>query len=470
MKYFQRALGLLASCLAVSVHASETPAMSKGEYLTRAADCVACHVVPGGKPFAGGLEFKLPFGSLYSPNITPDKETGIGNWTDDEFVDALQKGVGKDGKHYYPAFPYTSYTLMSREDILAIKGYLFSLEPVRQAPPENKLSFPFNQRWGMMFWNMIFASNERFVPDPKQSAEWNRGRYLAEGAAHCSTCHTPRGALMQEQKSRHLSGGQVGAWYAPDITNDKVHGIGSWSQEDLVTYLKTGRLDHRAQAAGSMAEAISYSFQHLTEADLNAIATYVRSVPSSDPTAVSSMTRFDRGEADNNLSGFRGKGFAAGIKGDHSGAQIFTANCASCHGFNAQGTTDGYYPSLFHNAATAGDNSVNLISAILNGVDRHTQDGHVFMPPFGDEANAVVSLDNVQVASLANYILRDYGNIKLTVNPEDVQVVRDGGPRSNIVTLARIGIAAGAVVLVAVLLLVGLLVRGRRKVADLKST
>ena len=161
MNVFNTALGLVAGLLASTVYASDTPAMSKGEYLTRAADCVACHVVPGGKPYAGGLEFKLPFGSLYSPNITPDKETGIGNWTDDEFVDALQKGVGKDGKHYYPAFPYTSYTLMSREDILAIKGYLFSLEPVKQMPPENKISFPFNQRWGMMFWNAIFAGKDR---------------------------------------------------------------------------------------------------------------------------------------------------------------------------------------------------------------------------------------------------------------------------------------------------------------------
>mgnify|MGYP000265027003 CR=1 FL=1 len=446
--------------------------IDKGRYLATASDCVACHTNhAGGKPMAGGLAMASPVGTIVSTNITPSKAFGIGNYSEPEFADAVRKGVRADGANLYPAMPYVSYAVMSDDDIHALYAYFMQgVEPVDEKAPDTSLPFPMNIRASMMGWNMLFRPSGPLADDPKQSAEWNRGRYLAEGAAHCSTCHTPRGALMQEQKSRHLSGGQVGAWYAPDITNDKVHGIGSWSQEDLVTYLKTGRLDHRAQAAGSMAEAISYSFQHLTEADLNAIATYVRSVPSSDPTAVSSMTRFDRGEADNNLSGFRGKGFAAGIKGDHSGAQIFTANCASCHGFNAQGTTDGYYPSLFHNAATAGDNSVNLISAILNGVDRHTQDGHVFMPPFGDEANAVVSLDNVQVASLANYILRDYGNIKLTVNPEDVQVVRDGGPRSNIVTLARIGIAAGAVVLVAVLLLVGLLVRGRRKVADLKST
>jgi mono/diheme cytochrome c family protein len=267
---------------------------------------------------------------------------------------------------------------------------------------------------------------------------------------------------MQEQKSLNLTGGQVGAWYAPDITNDKGHGIGSWSQEDLVTYLKTGKLENRAQAAGSMAEAISYSFQHLTDADLNAIATYVRSVPSANARQASGITRFDKGSAGNDMAAFRGKNYADGLKGDHAGAQIFAANCASCHGYNAQGTKDGYYPSLFHNAATAGDNSINVISAILNGVDRHTEAGHVFMPPFGDQANAVVQLNNVEVASLSNYLLAQYGNDKLTVTPEEVQVLREGGPKSNIVQLARIGMGAGAV---AALLLVVSFVwyRARRK-------
>jgi hypothetical protein len=146
----------------------------------------------GGKPFAGGLAFKLPFGTLYSPNITADAETGIGKWSDDDFVSAVQQGVGKDGKHYYPAFPYTSYSKMPREDILAIKAYLFSLAPVKQAPKDNDLSFPFNQRWGMLFWNMVFLDNQRYVADPQQSAQWNRGAYLVEGPGHCGECHSPR--------------------------------------------------------------------------------------------------------------------------------------------------------------------------------------------------------------------------------------------------------------------------------------
>ncbi|WJH41463.1 cytochrome c [Aliirhizobium terrae] len=325
-----------------------------------------------------------------------------------------------------------------------------------------------NIRASMMGWNMLFRPNEMHKDDPAQSAEWNRGKYLAEGAAHCSTCHTPRGVFMQEDKSLNLTGGQVGAWYAPDITNDPVHGIGSWSQQDLVTYLKTGKLDNRAQAAGSMAEAISYSFQHLTDADLNAIATYVRSVSSTKAAGATGTTRFDKGAAGNDMAAFRGGKYANGLAGDHAGAQIFAANCASCHGANAQGTKDGYYPSLFHNAATAGDNSVNVISAILNGVDRHTEAGHVFMPPFGDQTNAVVQLSNVEVASLSTYLLAQYGNDKLKVTPEDVQVIREGGPKSNLIQMARIGMGVGAAAAVIVLLAAMFWLR-KRKARPTKS-
>lgn len=338
---------------------------------------------------------------------------------------------------------------MTDEDIHALYAYFMQgVDPVDEKAPETNLPFPMNIRASMIGWNMLFRPNEVHKDDPNQSTEWNRGKYLAEGAAHCSTCHTPRGTFMQEQKSLNLTGGQVGPWYAPDITNDKVHGIGTWSQEDLVTYLKTGKLGNKAQAAGSMAEAISYSFQHLTDADLNAIATYVRSVPSAKAGETTGATRFDKGEAGNDMAAFRGKDYADGLKGDHAGAQIFAANCASCHGYNAQGTKDGYYPSLFHNAATAGDNSINVISAILNGVDRHTEAGHVFMPPFGDQVNAVVQLNNVEVAALSNYLLAQYGNEKLNVTPEDVQVIREGGPKSNMIQLARIGLGMGAAAVV----------------------
>lgn len=436
--------------------------IEKGRYLATASDCVACHTNhDGGKPMAGWLAMASPVGTIMSTNITPSKQFGIGNYSEAQFADAVRKGVRGNGANLYPAMPYVSYSNMTDEDIHALYAYFMQgVEPVDEKAPETKLPFPMNIRASLMGWNLLFRPNEVHKDDPSQSAEWNRGKYLAEGAAHCSTCHTPRGVFMQEQKSLNLTGGQVGAWYAPDITNDKVHGIGSWSQEDLATYLKTGKLENRAQAAGSMAEAVSYSFQHLTDADLNAIATYVRSVPSAKAGEATGTTRFDKGSAGSDMAAFRGGRYAEGLKGDHAGAQIFAANCASCHGYNAQGTKDGYYPSLFHNAATAGDNSINVISAILNGVDRHTEAGHVFMPPFGDQVNAVVQLNNVEVASLSNYLLAQYGNDKLTVTPEDVQVIREGGPKSSIVQLARIGVGAGVA---AVLLLVVGFVRYRAR-------
>jgi mono/diheme cytochrome c family protein len=445
--------------------------IDKGRYLATASDCVACHTNHnGGKPMAGGLPMASPVGTIMSTNITPSKEFGIGNYSEAQFADAVRKGIRADGANLYPAMPYVSYSVMTDDDIHALYAYFTQgVDPVEEKAPDTVLPFPMNIRASMMGWNLLFRPNAIHVDDPAQSAEWNRGKYLAEGAAHCSTCHTPRGVLMQEQKNLNLSGGQVGAWYAPDITNDPVHGIGSWSQEELVTYLKTGRLDNRAQAAGSMAEAISYSLQHMTDADLNAIATYVRSVPSTSAApSTSESTRFNHGKASNELPGFRGRGFEAGMKGDHAGAQIFTGNCASCHGYNAQGTGDGYYPSLFGNAATAGDNPNNLIAAILYGVDRHTEEEHVFMPPFGDQSNAVVALNNVEVASLSNYILGHYGNEKLAVTPDDVQVIREGGPRSNLLLMARIGMGAGAVVALIVIVLF-FVIRNKRKTARLKT-
>ncbi len=454
----------LASFVPAAAQEFSKELIEKGRYLATASDCVACHTNhDGGKPMAGGLPMASPVGTIMSTNITPSKEFGIGNYTEAQFSDAVRKGIRGDGANLYPAMPYVSYSNMTDEDIHALYAYFMQgVQPVDEKSPETNLPFPMNFRASMMGWNMLFRPNEVHKDDPGQSAEWNRGKYLAEGAAHCSTCHTPRGIFMQEQKSLNLTGGQIGAWYAPDITNDPVHGIGSWTQAELVTYLKTGKLENKAQAAGSMAEAISYSFQHLTDADLNAIATYVRSVPSANAAGTTGATRFDKGAPGNDMAAFRGKDYADGLKGDHAGAQIFAANCASCHGYNAQGTRDGYYPSLFHNAATAGDNSVNVISAILNGVDRHTEDEHVFMPPFGDQANAVVQLTNVEVASLSNYLLAQYGNDKLTVTPEDVQVIREGGPKSNMVQMARIGMGAG--VAAVVLLLAGLIwYRSRRK-------
>lgn len=438
--------------------------VDQGKYLATASDCTACHTAPGGKPMAGGLALSSPVGTIMSSNITPSKEFGIGTYTEAQFAEAVRKGVRADGANLYPAMPYTSYSVMSDADVHALYAYFMQgVAPVEQKSPETSLPFPMNIRASMIGWNLLFRNNTPLVDDPQKSKEWNRGRYLAEGAAHCSTCHTPRGLLMQEETSKNLGGAQVGPWYAPDITSDKVTGIGSWTQQELVDYLKTGRIAGKAQAAGSMAEAITHSLQHLTDADLDAIATYIKDVPSAGNTShASALTRFTEGKPANELGALRGKSFANGMKDDHQGAQIFSANCASCHGYDAQGTKDGYYPSLFHNSATAGSTASNLIATILYGVERETAAGHIFMPPFGDQSNAVTALDNTEVASLANYVLKHYGNTALTVKPEDVQVIRDGGPRSYLVMYARIGMGAGTIV-VAVLLCLFLWLRKRKE-------
>ena len=249
----------------------------------------------------------------------------------------------------------------------------------------------------------------------------------------------------------------MGPWYAPNITSDKVSGIGSWSKAEVVQYLKTGRVEGKAQAAGSMAEAVTNSFQYLSDSDLNAIADYLATVP-----AVNNArdNRFEQGAAGNKLAAFRGKPFNADTT--EPGARLYSGNCASCHGYNAQGTTDGYYPSLFNNSVTGEANTSNLIAAILYGVDRHTQaGGHVFMPPFGDQPNALNALDDDQIAQLSNYLIDMYGLKGTAVTPDQVAVIRAGGAKSPLVDYARIGMAAGAVIIV--LILLGFFMRRRRQ-------
>jgi mono/diheme cytochrome c family protein len=457
---------LLSSVLLpASSHASEAGTLiEQGRYLAIASDCIACHTAPhGGKPMAGGNAIASPVGDIVASNITPSKQYGIGNYTEQQFADALRKGIRADGSNLYPAMPYTAYAVLSDQDVHALYAYFMQgVAAVDQPAAETSLPFPMNIRLSMKFWNMLFLNDKPLAPAPERSEQWLRGRYLAEGAAHCSTCHTPRGFLMQERLDLQLSGAQVGPWYAPNITPHKLSGIGSWSQDDLVAYLKTGRLEGKAQAAGSMAEAISNSFRHLNDDDLHAIAVYIMDRPAVGEGAA--LTRFEQGQAANVLAGFRGvkadAGSTAAMSDEVRGGRIFSANCASCHGYNGQGTKDAYYPSLFHNSASAGINPNNLLATILYGVERESEAGHVFMPPFGKQANALNSLSDDEIASLANYVLKNYGNAAQRVSPADVAVIRNGGPGSPLLLLARIGMALGAVV---VLVLLGLWWRRRRR-------
>ena len=421
--------------------------IKRGEYLATAADCGACHTAPGGKPFAGGLPIATPLGTIYSTNITPSAEFGIGRYTEENFSRALRRGVRRDGANLYPAMPYTSYAKFTEEDAHALYLYFTqAVKPVEQRPPPTKLPFPMNIRASMMAWNLLFLDAASFVPDPHQSAEWNRGAYLVQGAAHCSTCHTPRGFLMQEEGSRALSGAQVGPWYAPNITSDPISGIGRWTKEELVAYLRTGHLSGKAQAAGSMGEAVEHSFQHLAAADLGAIATFIKNVPPVHDPA-DQVSRSSAGKMFSELAALRGReAVRSDSESDPTGAELFQGNCASCHSAEGQGSKDGYYPSLFSNSATGARNATNLIAAILYGVNRTTSSGQAFMPGFGGHTTDANALRDRDITALGNYVLTHYGSANTTITEQQVAEVRRGGPSSPLLALARGGMATAAVV------------------------
>ena len=301
----------------------------RGEYLTRAADCAACHTAPGGKQFAGGRAFKLPFGTLYSPNITADKETGIGDWSDDDFFRALHKGIGKDGKYLYPAFPYPSYTLMTRNDALAIKTYLFSLKPIRNVAPADDLAFPFNQRYLMVFWNLLFNPDHRFRPNTDQTAEWNRGAYLSEALGHCGDCHTPRNLLFAVNNNRKFAGAVIQGWKAYNITPDHTtRGIGSWSDEQLEGYLSAGHAEGRGSAGGPMSEVIDNSLRYLTAPDIKAITAYLKSVPANGNGTDVTTDNPSEGQLQSSRPAPETSG---------PGLHVFEGACIGCHRFDGKG-------------------------------------------------------------------------------------------------------------------------------------
>src|SRR5271163_550999 len=295
--------------------------VKRGEYLARAADCMVCHTSQRGEQYAGGLAIPLPFGTLYSTNITPDKATGIGDYSDADFLNAVQRGVRRDGTHLYPAMPYPSYTYMTDADALAIKAYLFSLPPVRAANRADTLTFPFNQRWSMVFWSAAFNADTRFAPNTAQSPEWNRGAYLAEALAHCGECHTPRNLAFALDNRKKFAGAVAAGWRAFNITSDKGSGIGGWSDDELFTYLSTGHALGRGTAAGPMGEAVDQSFGKMSPADIHALVAYVRSVPavaSSDlPATLAPPAPASPKEG--------------GATTDAVGKRVFEQACVSCH-------------------------------------------------------------------------------------------------------------------------------------------
>jgi mono/diheme cytochrome c family protein len=463
MKKIRTWCALLALASGVSgvlpvAQAADADLVKRGEYLATAGDCVACHTAQGGKPFAGGLEIATPLGKIVSTNITPSRSEGIGNYTQEQFSDALRRGVRADGQHLYPAMPYTSYAQLADDDVKALYAYFMqSVPPVDTKPAATGLPFPFSIRLSMAAWNLLFLDRKPFVPDGAKSAEWNRGAYLALGLAHCSTCHTPRNALMAEDHSRALAGADLGTWYAPNISSDPVSGIGAWSEAELAEYLRSGRVDGKAQAGGPMAEAIDNSLGKLSDEDRRALAVYIKS-SAPQRNAADTQAAHTWGKPMLVADSVRGGALALDTS-RFNGAQLYDANCASCHQARGEGSTrwggkDGAsLPSLFHNTTLGHANSNNVVMAILQGIERKQGGAEVMMPAFGNQLN------DEQIASLSNYLLQNFGNPAAKVTVEQVKTLRAGGPASPLLNLARIGMLVGGLLVV---LIIALLLRRKR--------
>jgi mono/diheme cytochrome c family protein len=381
--------------------------IKKGEYLAKAADCLVCHTAKGGEAYAGGFAFVLPFGKLYSTNITPDAATGIGNYTDAQFLAAMHRGIRRDGAHLYPAMPYTSYTYLTDTDALAIKAYLFSLAPVNRPNTPNDLAFPFNQRWAMGIWSALFNPNERFKPDTDQSAQWNRGAYLAEALAHCGECHTPRNLAFALDNRKKFGGALTAGWRAYNISNDPAGGLGAWHDEDLITYLSIGHAAHHGSAGGPMGEAVDESFSQLAPEDVHAIVAYLRSVParaSSDLPATLAPAAPDSHR----------EGLAAA---ESRGKQVYEGACASCH--NWSGVSDiSEFATLTGARAVNDPQGTNVAQMVLAGMKRSSPAGITEMPSFG------AAYSDSDIAAVTNYVTTRFGSSASSLDAADVAKMR----------------------------------------------
>ena len=380
-----------------------TPALiARGEYLTQAADCAACHSPPGRAPFSGGLAFKLPFGVIYSTNITADRNTGIGTWSDDDVVRALHLGVARGGAHLYPAFPYTSYTRLTRDDAVAIKSYLFSLPPVHAPAHPNSLIFPFNQRWAMVFWNLVFLDVHRFRADPKLSDQQNRGGYLATALGHCGECHTPRNLGLAMEGNAQLAGTLVNGWRAYNITPDRTSGVGGWSDQELIDYLHTGHADGRGSAAGPMGEAVGNSLQFLSPEDLRALVAYLRTVKPAVDAAAGVSSAPAGGEI---------------VQQNVLGRQIFEGNCIGCHLMDGSGRQTPY-AALTGSASVQDPKGLNIIEVLLGGADARAVHPLVAMPKFAG------GMTDDELAALANFTIAHFGGRAGQVSAQDIKRAR----------------------------------------------
>jgi len=373
--------------------------IERGRYLAVLSDCASCHTVPGSnQPFAGGRAIETPFGNIVAPNITPDPETGIGSWSDEQFDAAVRKGVARNGSHLYPAMPYNAYTKMSRDDVLAIRAYLNTLVPVRNAVEANTLPFPFGIRAAMRVWNALYFNEGDYQPNPNQSAEWNRGAFLVDGPGHCGACHTPKTALGGDKTSQYLEGAYLQGWSAPDITNDSRLGLGAWSKEDLVAYLKSGH-NRVTAATGPMGEVVTLSAAFTTDPDLNAIATYLKSLPgkTAAPAAL-----------------------AANDPAMTAGAAIYRDQCSACHGLDGKGIAE-LFPSVADSSMVKSGDPTTSIRIVLRGarsVGTTAQPTAPGMPAYGKQ------LDDDEVAAVLTYMRNTWGGAAAAVTSGQVSDVR----------------------------------------------
>ncbi len=380
---------------AVGVDQQRFEQIEHGRYLATLADCVACHTKKeGGKPFAGGREIETPFGMILSANITPDRETGIGNWTDQQFDNALRHGVRPDGSRLYPAMPYVFYTKMSTDDVKAIRAYLATLPPVHNRVVTNQLPFPFNVRLAMRGWDLLFFRPGEFKSDPKKPADWNRGAFLVNGPGHCGACHTPKNFLGADKNSSALQGNQVQGWFAPNITNDKIRGLGTMSLEDIAALLKTGH-NRIAAVTGPMAEEIADASAHFSDDDLKAIAVYLKSVP---------------GDEGNETP------LAASDARMQAGKAIFRDTCSACHGIDGKGVPN-LFPALANAPSVRSVDPTSAIRVVLRGarsVATKKEPTAPAMPSFGWQ------LKDDQIAAVLTYIRNSWGAAAEPVSADNV--------------------------------------------------
>ena len=375
--------------------------VEQGRYLARAGDCTGCHTTQGGEPFAGGLPIPTPFGVIYSSNITPDADTGIGGWSEQDFYGAMHRGIGDEGKHLYPAFPYPWFTKLSRVDVDAIRAYLGTLTPVRQKNRAPELPWPVSWRASVGAWNALYFHEGELQPDPGKSAAWNRGAYLVEGAGHCGACHTPKNLLGGDRHDAKFQGGDArDHWYAPSLTSDLREGIGGWSAAEIVEYLKTGS-NAKSASAGSMTDVIKNSTQYLSDGDLNAIATFLKDVPAG-----------------------ASKGAAADAAPDAAaqsrGAALYVDNCAACHLADGAGMP-GVFPPLRGSAAvqsTGADTVIHVVVAGDKTAETKAKTTGLAMPSFAGK------MTDQDIADVVNYVRNAWGNVAPVATAGDVAAIR----------------------------------------------